>query len=288
MYPGTSKLGSGKVSVQQMLQPFPQYGSVTENAVPMGRSWYNSLQISVNKRMTHGLTFNSSFTWAHQMSTGRQANPYDPSSALLRAPGGVPWVLHFAGTWQLPWQGGSNYLTRAVAGGWNVSVIETFQSGGFIGTPGGVIWTGVDPMKTVGKFQGASRSPGAVTFNPCVANADGSAIISSSVNAGCPANTPISQVPWRQQPTTYINTSPSQLNSMHLPRTPPNTDFTLFKAFSLGEHSAFNIKAEAYNLTNTPVFNGVNRTATSNSFGQVSFSQSNTPRTIQLTGQITF
>jgi hypothetical protein len=288
MYPGTSALGSGTVSVQQMLQPFPQYGSVTENAVPMGRSWYNSLQISLTKRMTHGLSFNSSYTWAHQISTGRQVNPYDPGSALLRAPAGVPWVLHFAGTWQLPWQGGSNYFTRAIAGGWNVSVIETFQVGSFIGTPGGVIWTGVNPMTPVGKFQGASRSPGAVTFNPCVADSTGTTIITSSVSAGCPANTPMNQVPWRQQPTTYVNTSPSQLNVTRLPRTPPNPDFTLYKSIPMGEQFRFAIKAEAYNLTNTPVFNGVTTSATSTSFGQVSFSQSNTPRTIQLTGQITF
>jgi len=197
-------------------------------------------------------------------------------------------VLHFAGTWQLPWEGGSNYFTQAVVGGWNVSLIETFQSGGFIGTPGGVIWTGVNPMTPLGTFRGASRSPGAITFNPCVANSTGTAIIGSSVKAGCPAGTPMSQVPWQQTPTTYVNTTPSQLNAMHLPRTPPNSDMTLFKSFSLGESRSFKVEVQAYNLFNTPVFNGVQRSATNNSFGQVSFSQSNTPRTLQFTGKFTF
>lgn len=62
-------------SVAQALRPFPQYNTLCTTstkgsgpcpsvAAPLGDTWYNSLQLSANKRFSHGLQFTAGFTWS--------------------------------------------------------------------------------------------------------------------------------------------------------------------------------------------------------------------------------
>jgi len=57
-------------TVAQSLRPFPQFnaGLGVINA-PLGDTWYNSLQLSANKRFSHGLQFTFGFTWQKSMDT---------------------------------------------------------------------------------------------------------------------------------------------------------------------------------------------------------------------------
>ena len=48
-----------------------------------------------------------------------------------------------------------------------------------------------------------------------------------------------------------------------------NLDFSLFKKFPVGESVEAQIRAEAFNLTNTPQFGSFNRTQSSSSFMEV-------------------
>jgi hypothetical protein len=58
-------------TVAQSLRPFPQYPSITNwHWVPIGDTWYESLQVKATKRFTHGLEFGSAFTWAKQLTSG--------------------------------------------------------------------------------------------------------------------------------------------------------------------------------------------------------------------------
>ncbi len=58
-------------TVAQTLRPFPQFGSLTNwHYVPDGDTWYESLQTKATKRLSHGLEFGSTFTWAKQLDAG--------------------------------------------------------------------------------------------------------------------------------------------------------------------------------------------------------------------------
>jgi hypothetical protein len=58
-------------TVAQSLRPFPQYGNITNwHWVPLGDTWYESLQVKATKRTSHGLEFGSAFTWAKQLTLG--------------------------------------------------------------------------------------------------------------------------------------------------------------------------------------------------------------------------
>jgi hypothetical protein len=57
-------------TVAQSLRPFPQFnaGLGVINA-PLGSTWYDSLQLSANKRFSHGLQFTFGFTWQKSLDT---------------------------------------------------------------------------------------------------------------------------------------------------------------------------------------------------------------------------
>jgi len=48
----------------------PNYGSISE-VLPDGDSWYDALQVNVNKRLGHGLEFQAAYTWSHSLDMGQ-------------------------------------------------------------------------------------------------------------------------------------------------------------------------------------------------------------------------
>jgi len=62
-------------TVAQSLRPFPQFAASANNTpaiaymwAPLGRTWYDSLQVKVTKRFSHGLDFTSVFTWQQELN----------------------------------------------------------------------------------------------------------------------------------------------------------------------------------------------------------------------------
>lgn len=62
-------------TVAQALRPFPQFGSITALWSPLGKTWYDSLQVKATKRFSYGLTFTSIFTWQKQLTLGPDIAP---------------------------------------------------------------------------------------------------------------------------------------------------------------------------------------------------------------------
>jgi hypothetical protein len=66
-------------TVAQSLRPFPQFAGSANNTpaiaymwAPLGRTWYDSLQVKVTKRYSHGLDFTSAFTWQKELTMGAE------------------------------------------------------------------------------------------------------------------------------------------------------------------------------------------------------------------------
>jgi hypothetical protein len=297
LLPGTTINGS-TVSKLQLLLPYPQFTQVNETHLSIGRLWYNSLQLRAEKRMSHGLTVLSNFTYGKNIGLLGYLNPnYDPIDALTRQP--VAQDYKFVGnvvmSYQLPiFSSPDRAFLHSALGGWTVVGTVAFGSGTLIPSPGAgtAIYRGVNPGKYIsGVFDHHSR---ARWFNNCVLDPTGSTILASSLAAGCPATTPLSAVPW-QQPANgfFLNNIPMYFESNRDPR-PPITNLAIFKAFAIGDKAKFEIRADAFNLTNTPLFGtgdnsaGITTTPTSASFGVMNANQGNDPRSMQISGRLSF
>ncbi len=117
---------------------FPELGQILFNE-SAGTANYNGLQATLEQRLSHGLQFQSNFTWSKLIDTSSSANiafgyqlAYDPFDLRLsRGPSLVDfpfiWVTNFIYT--SPLLSHHNDLVRHTLGGWQLSAIITAQSG---------------------------------------------------------------------------------------------------------------------------------------------------------------
>jgi hypothetical protein len=142
---------STTATIEQMLKAFPQYSGVNDTWGNVGNFSYNSLQVTLQQQMRHGLNFNLNYTFAKNVGddgTFRSGFAI-PSAAISGGGGGHAWkmdridrsltaddithTLHAFGVYQLPFgAGGIGNGSRAVrwlAGGWQLSSIYSHTTG---------------------------------------------------------------------------------------------------------------------------------------------------------------
>jgi len=120
---------------QELLKPYPQFGAITENSVSVGRAWYNSLQVRIEKRLSSGLSLISAYTLSRSEEGTNFLNPQDPKPVreLARYDRTHRWVL--SGIYHLPFGHGRRFageadgLKQLLIGGWDTHWIYTMQSG---------------------------------------------------------------------------------------------------------------------------------------------------------------
>ena len=114
------------------------YGGINQQATAFNSN-YNSLQISVNQHLSHGLTFLAAYTWSRyfdQNSTADNQNSFLPpginpfSFASMYAPSDndAPQRFVFSGDYTLPFYQHIQ-RARALTDGWKLVGIATFQHG---------------------------------------------------------------------------------------------------------------------------------------------------------------
>lgn len=133
-------------SVAQSLRPFPQYGRINNLLESKGESWYNALQIKVDRRFSRGIQFGLSYTFSKLLTnasedlfgsspiSGVLQNPYDIKSLKSVSPNNAPYVLVFNYIFELPFGKGRRFLDRGgffdrFVSGWQVGAIHRYQSG---------------------------------------------------------------------------------------------------------------------------------------------------------------
>jgi outer membrane receptor protein involved in Fe transport len=126
---------------QGNVQPFPGLSRVLYQSLG-ANSLYHALQLSVNKRLSQGLAFRSSLTWAKALdnatfgSAARQPqNPRDLQAERALADFDRRWVSSSDFIYELPFGRGRrlgkglNRTLEALAGGWQLNGILHFYSG---------------------------------------------------------------------------------------------------------------------------------------------------------------
>jgi hypothetical protein len=62
-------------TVAQSLRPYPQYTTVATYWDPLGKTWYDALQMKGTQRLRHGLSAVSTFTWSKTLTLGAERDP---------------------------------------------------------------------------------------------------------------------------------------------------------------------------------------------------------------------
>ncbi|RSL17654.1 carboxypeptidase family protein [Edaphobacter aggregans] len=130
---------------------------------------YNGLQIAWIKT-TGKLGYNLNATWSKTLGTSLQENPYDINRNYGPTSTDRPFVFNASYYYQTGRIGSSNQFVRGLLGGWTISGISTWQSGGYIpaalgnGVPNfgmGLTYTG---LPATAKAQGIGSGIGSATY----------------------------------------------------------------------------------------------------------------------------
>jgi hypothetical protein len=293
--PSTSYLGSHPtVPVREMMVAYPQYDSqygpeVYEWNTPQGFSNYSSLIAKADKRfsggglLSNGLNFTSSFTWSKLLSaTGRLNNGFlaDTEPFYGIDSSDRPFLFSFAGLYKLPigrggmiGQDARGFVNEAISG-WQVNWILNDQSGTPINYPNNYLYT-------------------CGSYNIRASHKTWGSYLNNS-NPGCFASFPEYRATTQLPLSTHART-PWAMQSQ----------VSLLKEFPIRESVKLQFRAEAFNMTNTPIFNGPN-TGNPNSpivrqsniaasqpgaytgYGTVGPSTQNSPRQVQLSLKVLF
>lgn len=284
-------LAGSTVAEAQLLMPFPEYSQVYDSNT-LGRANYDSMIIKANKRLSHGLTFLWTFTWAKNEDntygaagsnyfisySGSTAPAYPQNVYNLGAEWGLaaattPWRSTASWTYQLPFGKGKtfgngvNSAVNYIIGGWAVNGIMTLSDG----FPLFVYQTNNNSL--IGALD---QRPNATGVSP-----------QESGNPESRLNMYLNPAAFSLAPAyTFGNLSRS------IPMYGPgmaNWDISIFKTVTIKERVQAQFRAEALNAFNTPLFAnpnvdflGVNSNGSpAGNFGRITY-QMNLPRELQL------
>jgi Carboxypeptidase regulatory-like domain len=236
-------LGGGSAS-----QPFNQYGitAATTSFEPAFSDGYNSLQVTLQKQLSHGLYFQSAYTWSRDIQAGYTFNGTNETGAQAIA---IPqyWYLNkqvdandrthnfiISATYAIPVGEGRQYLTHGpaawVLGGWSVN----------------------------GIFSHVSGLPFSVSASAASCNCPGSTQRANQVksNAAKVGRGVLGQPyfdPTAFAPVTTVAFGTASFNSLRGPGA-TNLDANVFRDFQIWERVNMQFRAEGYNVSNTPHF----------------------------------
>jgi hypothetical protein len=227
-----------------------------------GKSWYDALQLKVDKRLSHGLQLLVSYTYSKTEDNVTPATLH-PLLADVRMPAlskaiDIPQIFVVSATYELPFGPGKAFatgesaLSKALVQGWSVSVITNYHSG--------------DPLDV--RVSASRLNTGTGNWADVTCDTIG---------------TPHSVNQWFDT-TCFADPAQFEFGNYRIGdvRGPSvfNTDFSAFKQTGIGKGS-FEFRVDVFNLFNRAHFANPNVTFGNTAFGRISATRL-TSREVQL------
>ena len=253
---------------RELLRPYPQFGTIQQNLIPIGTRDYQAIQVSWDKRLSHGVHISAAYTGSRSL---QRSAPLNQGEDLFEevTTDHRPHVLRLTGGWQLPAFENRGLLTRLLGGGWQVNASTYFRSGLTVGMPGNVDLIG-DPV--------LSNPTTARWFNTCT-------LTTTGARQGCASD---SEAPaFRIRPENALDTTGDRLEGVYRSE-PFILDMSFFKTIKLGGRTNFQVRVEMFNAFDKVQWPNPNTTITSAQFGTVTETQSNDPRFVQIAFRYSF
>lgn len=255
------------------IRPFVGYGTINAR-VPFYTSNYNSLQVSLNRHFTKGLSAGIAYTWSKLLTTnpydrGLSAyNTYDLKQSYGPSVLNTPQMFVANYVYDLPFHGsrGLGYLL----GGWELSGIVTIQSG-----QSQIVTQGGDPWALAGM-------PGGLGMTR-----PGNTVYIRPDQVGDP-NGPKSVLNW-------FNTAAFTAAVGHFGSSRPGAflgpgyqiwDTSLMKNFNFGEKTSLQLRLETFNTFNHGSPSSIDTGIDDLTYGSVSGWHD--PRTVQIGAKVRF
>lgn len=277
-------LAARQVQQNQLLRAYPHFTGFGINFLGAGNSIYHALQVSAQKRLSHGLLATMSYTFSKNLgdvnmlttsffdagqNPGYQ-NEFNRAADRSVLGSDFPHRFVLSSVYDLPFGKGRKLGTDAPGwlnlfiGGWQVNGILTYQSGqalnfGVSGTQpyagNRASFTGAASPRTSGDI---SERLGGVSGGPGYLNAAAFRV-----------------------PLAFEFGNTPRLDSRNRGPANKNLDFSVIKNFFIAEDVKLQLRGEAFNLTNTPIFGLPNTTVGNPGFGVIG-GQANQPRNLQI------
>jgi hypothetical protein len=254
----TGGLSGRTTSRQQLLRPYPDYLNVSTFANHGSSSTYHSLQVTVERRFSRGLSMLLSYT------NGKLINDSFSSAGSAGSPGDfrfgrfnrrlersldqddVSQRLVVSGVWELPFGKGKTWLTNAgglvngILGGWQINGINTIQTGMPLIVRGANNFTGINYPDLV--------------RNPTLPRSERSVLRWFDTSA------------FANPPDWVVGNAPRTLPST---RGPGLVDLSLsvFKTFTIQERFRLETRVESFNALNWVNYNDPNTSFSPNRAG---------------------
>jgi len=262
--PRSSTLGNPTIPVAQLLKPFPEYTTVSVYRNNVGTTRYAGLELSIRQRLSHGLLYTAAYTRSKLVDDA--SSVFDPfaAGAVATSPvadsfnrglerdystGDIPHNFVSSLVWDLPVGKGRARQAHGVIGAilsdWTVSALITMQSG---------VPVAVTQTTNFNAFAGFGVQRPNMIADPAL-----------------PAD--------QRTPAQWFNTAAFSIapvftlgNATRDPVRGPSfreVDVALIRRVAVHAGTAIEIRAEVFNLFNTPNLGAPNGVAGSAAFGTI-------------------
>lgn len=244
-------------SVAQSLRPYPQFTTLNAYWDPLGDTWYNAMQLKATKRLSHGLSAVSTFTWQKSLTLGSEADPtpgtsgnavfndvFNRQNNKYTSLYDQPFQFNVSLNYTTP-KLNTNKILSWVARDWLYGAYLAYRSGLPIEAPL------------------ANNNLSSMVFQPTFANrVPGVPLYTVNLNCHCyDPNTTfvLNPAAWTNPPAGQFGTSAAYYSDYRYQRRPVE-NMNLGRTWRIRERASFNMRMEFTNVFNRSFFN--NPTAT--------------------------
>ena len=257
-------------TVEQSLVPYPQFTKIFNNFEGYGTTYYQSIQVEVDKRFSNGLSFLAGYTLSHSLDnassgfssfTSGGINKYNQKPEWSVSNSDEPQTFKASGTYELPIGPGkkyvNNHLLGNLVGGWQVGWILDYENGGDTGV-------GENGSPFPNGFERPNRNT-SVPLGTASYNREKDQWLAGSTAAPAQIFNPAG---FTATPSQYV--IGNSLRAYGKLRNPgiANESINARKHFYIGEHVQAILQVDYFNAFNRTIFNGPDTNFSDKTFGQ--------------------
>ena len=292
LLPNSSTCNGSKTTLSNLLVPYPQFcnAAITEQNQTIGQSYFNSAVVHVEQQMSHGLLLTANYSFSKLIEADTFLN--DEDTMVERRISPFDHTHHFTvgSIYNLPFGRGKLFnlggsrLMDELFGGFVLNAIYQFQSGPPVEFSADIPLAPGVSVRDI-KIQPRNTNP-ITSGKPALDTAD---FVTGNVSSCATGAVCDGSAFFNGQYTFHYRTLPQTLSWVRADGF-NNLDASVLKNFNFTAATYIQLRFEAFNVLNHPVFAAPNdSSATASNFGYVTAVPSTAqPRQVQLGARIVF